>query len=188
MNTRRETDERLMQRTARGERAALTMLMRRHANGVLTFLRRMTGDEHQSEELFQDVFLAVWTARRRYAYPRPFRSWLFGIAANKCRASFRRRTPPPMPLSDAAVPVGAAPAGTPVEHAVATETAAVVEQAVMRLPSAQRSVVVMRMWNDLSYDEIAEVLNLATATVRSHMSHGLTSLRKYLEPRLREPS
>ncbi|MFQ5731743.1 MAG: RNA polymerase sigma factor [Planctomycetaceae bacterium] len=188
MNPRRETDERLMQQTARGERAALTVLLRRHANCVLTFLRRMTGDLHRSEELFQDVFLAVWTGRRRYSYPRPFRSWLFGIAANKCRANFRKRSEPALPIGDAAVPVGVRPGPSPPEQAVATETAVMVEQAVMRLPAAQRSVVVMRIWNDLSYDEIAEVLNLAAATVRSHMSLGLSSLRKLLEPRMRESS
>lgn len=186
MDPRRETDELLMNRTSRGERAALSILMRRHANAVLTFLRRMTGDEHRSEELFQEVFLAVWVARGRYKFPRPFRPWLFGIAANKCRAGFRKRSEPALPIGDAAVPVGANPGPSPPEQAVAVETAAIVEQAVMQLPTAQRSVVVMRMWNDLSYNEIAEVLGLAIPTVRSHMSLGLASLRKYLEPRMRE--
>jgi RNA polymerase sigma-70 factor (ECF subfamily) len=181
-----ETDERLMQQTALGKRDALTALMRRHANAVLTYLRRMTGDEPLSEELFQDVFLAVWTHRRRYRYPRSFRAWLFGIAVNKCRAALRRRGEPAVSLELPGVPAPLAAARSPAEDAVATETATLVERAVMRLPAAQRSVVVLRMWNDLPYADIARILERTEATVRSHMCLGLASLRKILEPQLRE--
>lgn len=181
-----ETDERLMQQTALGKRDALSALMRRHANAVLTYLRRMTGDEPLSEELFQDVFLAVWTHRRRYRYPRSFRAWLFGIAVNKCRAALRRRSEPALSLELPAVPVPTARDRTPAEDAVATETSALVERAVMRLPAMQRSVVVMRIWNDLPYADIARILKRTEATVRSHMFHGLAGLRKTLEPQLRE--
>ena len=51
----------------------------------------MSGDHHRSEELFQDVFLAVWSSAHKYRYPRLFRSWLFGIAAKKCLAERRGR-------------------------------------------------------------------------------------------------
>jgi DNA-directed RNA polymerase specialized sigma24 family protein len=98
-----ETDERLMQQMALGKRDALSALMRRHANSVLTYLRRMTGDEPLSEELFQDVFLAVWTHRRRYRSPLSFRAWLFGIAVNKCRAALRRRGEPAVSLELASI-------------------------------------------------------------------------------------
>ena len=56
-----------------------------------TEIGEVTSNYHQSEELFQEVFLVVWTSRERYEFPRSFRSWLYGIAANKCHAEFRRR-------------------------------------------------------------------------------------------------
>ena len=93
-----QSDEELMREVSRGQRPALSILIRRYANPLLTFLVRMTCDHHQSEELFQEVFLAVWTSRERYQFPRSFRSWLFGIAANKCHAEFRKRRPQQMTL------------------------------------------------------------------------------------------
>jgi len=60
------TDEELMNLVQAGGRDGLSTLMRRYANPLLTFLRRMTGDHHRSEELFQDVFLTVWTQRAEY--------------------------------------------------------------------------------------------------------------------------
>lgn len=180
-----ETDERLMQQTALGKRDALSRLMRRHANAVLTYLRRMTGDESLSEELFQDVFLAVWTHRRRYRYPRKFRAWLFGIVVNKCRGEVRKRKQPALSLDAPRAPTLVSAHREPADNAIATETATLVEKAVMQLPANQRSVVVLRMWNDLRYSEIARILDRTEVTVRSHMFHGLAALRKVLEPHLR---
>jgi RNA polymerase sigma-70 factor (ECF subfamily) len=180
-----ETDEQLMAQVAQNVREPIGILLRRYASPLLTFIQRMVGDRHRSEELFQEVFLAVWTERRRYEFPRPFRAWLYGIAFNKCRNDFRRHrsfrlTPPE------ALPLVVATGATgPAEAAVATETAAIVQAAVERLPEAQRTVVVLRVWNGLPYFEIANILDRTESTVRSEMFHALASLRKFLEPRLR---
>jgi RNA polymerase sigma-70 factor (ECF subfamily) len=178
-------DEWLMAQVARGERDCLEALVRRHADRLLTFLERMTGDRHRAEELFQEVFLTLWVKRRLYEHPWPFKPWLYAIAANKCRAAARGRRPAPLALEDAApwAPVSALP--LPPESAVATETAALVSEAVALLPPQQRAVVVLRVWEGLSYADIAEALGRTEATVRSHMHHGLAALREYLEPRLR---
>ena len=178
-------DERLMQRVARGGREDLGILVRRYANPLLTFIQRMIGDRHRSEELFQEVFLAVWNGRRKYKYPRPFRPWLFGIAANTCRAAFRKPVPLPVVFDDAGSVTPAAADPSPVEAAVASETATMVAAAVAGLPPAQRAVVVLRIWNGLSYREIAQILQRTESTVRSQMFHALAGLRKYLEPRLK---
>jgi|GEM_PF-4245226 len=66
MHQAQERDEWLMAQVADGKREHLEPLIRRHANPLLTFIRRMVGDQHRSEELFQDVFLAVWIKRRRH--------------------------------------------------------------------------------------------------------------------------
>lgn len=183
MNPKQERDEWLMAQVALGKREYLEPLIRRYASPLLTFIRRMVGDAHRSEELFQDVFLAVWVKRKQYQFPRPFKPWLFGIALNKCRASFRQHALPTADLSDEA---GLAPASelSPAERVITQETAAIVSAAVTRLPPQQRAVVVLRVWDGLSYAQIAEVVGRTEATVRSHMHHGLASMRKYLEPRL----
>jgi len=91
MDQQQEPDEYWMRCLVDGQQEALAVLVRRYANPLLTFIERMVGDRHRAEEVFQEVFLAVWTHRRRFDRTRRFRCWLFGIAANKCRAQCRRQ-------------------------------------------------------------------------------------------------
>jgi RNA polymerase sigma-70 factor, ECF subfamily len=185
MEPRNDTDERLMRQVARGEQEALDALLRRHATPLLTFIQRMLGNRHWAEDVFQEVFLAVWVWRGRYCYPRPFRPWLFGIAANKCRADLRRKSYSLTSLDDCPATSPAASDPPPAAAAIASENAALVAEAVSRMPAAQRTVVTLRVWNGLSYAEIAETIGRSEATVRSHMFHGLATLRRHLEPRMR---
>src|SRR5438445_4926924 len=130
MDPRNERDEWLMAQVALGKRDHLEPLVRRHASPLLTFIRRMVGDAHRSEELFQEVFLAVWDKRKQYAFPRPFKSWLYAIALNKCRAWFRSPSPAAVSVEDVEP---AAPDPSPADTAIATETAALVSTAIERL-------------------------------------------------------
>jgi RNA polymerase sigma-70 factor (ECF subfamily) len=174
MRTEDERDEDVMARVADGEAPALERLVRRHATPLLTFIVRLVGDRHRGEELFQEVFLAVWTKRRLYEHPRPFRPWLYTIALNRCRAEMRRQPPPTGPL--AAEPAAAA-AVDPVE---AGETAEHVARAVLRLPPRQREVVTLRVWEGMPYARISEVVGCSEVTVRSHMHQALAALRRDL--------
>ncbi len=185
MGTDLATDEGLMAQAAAGSEDALNVLLRRYASPLLTFIQRMIGDRHRAEELFQEVFLAVWRQRRRYQYPRPFRSWLFGIAANQCRADFRKAVPIPIAIEDDAAPVLVGREPSPVEAAISAETAQAVAAAVAELPPAQREVLVLRVWNGLPYAEIARALDRTEGTVRSEMFWALAAVRRYLEPRMR---
>lgn len=184
MNWADVSSEDLMARVAQGSDAALGTLIRRHADPLLTFLLRMLGDRQRAEDLFQEVFLAVWTHRHQYRHPGRFRSWLFGIALNQCRAEFRRGRLPTVTLDDQPALDPAADDPTPAQAAIADETAVLVAQAVEALPAQQRVVVVLRIWNGLPYGEIADLLGLQTATVRSHMLHALAAMRRHLQPRL----
>ena len=185
MDKDHEPDERLMQQVALGKREHIHTLLRRYASPLLTFIQRMIGDRHRSEELFQEVFLAVWTGRHSYRYPRPFRPWLFGIAMNKCRADFRKPAPLAVAPDECPVVSLAAPDPSPVEAAIAAETATLVAAAVAQLPPGQRTVVVLRIWNGLAYKQIAEIVDRTETTVRSQMFHALAAIRRYLEPRLK---
>jgi RNA polymerase sigma-70 factor (ECF subfamily) len=184
MNKNAESDEWLMGQVALGKRECLAPLVRRYASPLLTFMVRMIGDHHRGEDLFQEVFLTVWTKRRQYQFPRSFRSWLFAIAANRCRADYRQARPGSVAFDEHAELTPTALGPGPAEAAIATETSTHVAQAVALLPPQQRSVVVLRVWNGMSYPEIAEVAGCAEATVRSHMHHALAALRKRLEMKL----
>jgi RNA polymerase sigma-70 factor (ECF subfamily) len=183
MDVASQPDEWLMSQVRSGCRESLELLLRRYATPLFTFLLRMTGDRHHSEELFQEVFLTIWQHRRQYQEPRPFKPWLYAIAVNKCRAAFRGRSVTTLGSPEdngARVPEAAEP--TPEEKAMAAETTAVLTAAVARLPPQQRAVVVLRVWGDLSYAEIAAAVGKTEVTVRSHMHHALATLRKTLDP------
>jgi RNA polymerase sigma-70 factor (ECF subfamily) len=185
-------DEWLMAQVAGGRAELMERLVRRHGTPLLTFIRRMAGDRHHSEELFQEVFLAVWAKRHTYRVPMPFKPWLYRIAVNKCRAAFRTRglglvrslSLPVDPPSDAGGDDGPGRDPGPLRAAIATETARLVDAAVAALPEKQRVVVVLRVWNDLSYAEVAQTLGVREATARSNMHDALAAIRRQLEARL----
>ena len=183
MQPNEDEDETLMARAAEGRRECLEILVRRYADSLLTFIVRMVGHYHRGEELFQEVFLAVWRKRRQYQFPRSFKAWLFAIAVNKCRAHFRGKSA--VVLSFVAAEPKTEPGETRSGEMMADETAALVKTAVAELPKQQQLVVVLRVWNGLSYAEIAESLGRTEATVRSNMHHALAAMRRYLEPRLK---
>jgi RNA polymerase sigma-70 factor (ECF subfamily) len=186
MNQPNGSDEWLMVQVAAGHREHLETLVRRHASGLLTYIHRMIGDRHRAEDLFQDVFLAVWQKRRTYRFPCTFRAWLFAIATNRCRESFRRARPQvAVPSQELDTADTTAAGRTPAECAIATETANLVVAAVARLPDQQRTVLVLRNWNGLPFAEIAEVVGCSEATARSLMHHALTAMRRHLEPQMR---
>jgi RNA polymerase sigma-70 factor, ECF subfamily len=173
-------DEDLMAAVARGQKTALETLLRRHGGRLLAFLQRLIGDRHRGEELFQEVFLAVWAKRHSYDHSRPFRPWLYAIAMNKFRALFRSRA-----FADAGgAPVDepADPGRSPVDGVIAGEAATLIGHAMAALTPRQRAVVTLRVWEQMSYAEIAEVVDSTEATVRSHMQHGLAALRRRLGP------
>jgi|SRR5271170_26182 len=186
MSAGQERDEWLMMQVAQGQAEQIEPLVRRYGTLLLTFIQRMIGDRHRSEEMFQDVFLAVWTKRAQYKFGRPFKPWLYKIALNRCRRAFRvRGLGPVTPLDEESWPrraVSTAP--SPPESAIATETATLVEQSVALLPPKQRMIVVMRLWNNLEYEQIAAALGVREATVRSNMHDALANIRRYLESRL----
>jgi RNA polymerase sigma-70 factor (ECF subfamily) len=174
-----ERDEWLMGQVASGRAELLEPLVRRYGTMLLTFIRRMVGDAHRSEELFQDVFLAVWVKRDQYRFPMPFRPWLFKIAINKCRAAFRVKGLGHLRALNDEIERGADDG--PVRTAIAAETATRIERAVAQLPAKQRMVLSLRIWNDLPYAEIAKILGVAEGTVRSNMHDALAAIRTKLE-------
>ncbi len=176
------TDEQLMQEIVAGSHQSLEMLVRRHAVGLMTFIQRNVGNRHRAEDLFQEVVFTIWNKRAQYRYPLPLKTWLYKIALNRCRLDFRNQDRRATELHIESTVV--APPSSPVEAAIAVETAELIKLAVARLPSKQRAVVGLRIWNSMSYAEVAEIVGASESTVRSYMFHALGALRKSIERKL----
>ncbi len=179
------TDEQAMWRVQHADdHAAFARLVERWETPIQRLCARMTGDLHRAEDLAQEAFARVFSKRHAYEPGGKFSTWLWRIALNLCRDELRRRQRhPEMSLEtghEAGDESGAdeLPAGTPspAEAVAALEQAEVVRQALLRLPEHYRTVVVLRHYEGLKFNEIAEVLGIPDGTVKSRMSEGLSRL------------
>jgi RNA polymerase sigma-70 factor (ECF subfamily) len=167
------SDEQLILELQQGSDEAFTELFLRYRERTYGFFRRRMNDAAQAEELAQETFLAVLRAAQRYEPRATFRAYLFGIAFNILSAHRRksvldstRRDSAPDEISD--------PSGTNPENAIW------VRQAVERLDAAEREVLLLREFEELSYEEIAKILRAPVNTVRSRLFRARMALREIL--------
>jgi RNA polymerase sigma-70 factor, ECF subfamily len=178
-------DVRLMRLVARGDTAAFEELVERHQTLVLGTVARMLGSNSDVEDIAQQVFVRVWRSAPRYQPRAKFTTWLLKITRNLVFNEMRRTK------RHAHVPVQAEPEAeeiplkdetTPEPDAalLERELQQAIEKAIVDLPEAQRMAVVLRRYEDLSYEDIAEVLNLSVPAVKSVLFRARTELRARL--------
>lgn len=184
-------DVRLMLLVAQGDTAAFTELVERHQALVIGTVGRMLGSNSDVEDIAQQVFVRIWRSARRYVPRAKFTTWLLKITRNLVFNELRRRKRhaqvaiqpeaerEELPLKDESVT-------SPAESLLEKELQEAIEQAIVALPETQRMAVVLRRYEDLSYDDIAEVLELSVPAVKSLLFRARTELRarlaSYLNP------
>jgi len=161
------TDEDLMRAVVRGNERAFEELCRRYERPLYGFLARHVGEEHAAD-LHQDTWLRVARHAERFDPTRRFSTWLFQIAINLCRDWHRRPPPEPVAPADADHPGAATTA--------ASEAGIDARRLLAALPEAQRTVVILRLYHDLSETEVAEILGCAAGTVKSRLHYALERL------------
>lgn len=174
-----ESEADLLDACRRGEPAAFEALVRRHERQVYRVAFRLLQNRPDAEEAVQEVFVRVYRALPQFRREARLGTWLYRITVNVCveghRRVARRRE---VPL-DAAVdePSGAA---SPGDWARVRELAARTAEALRALPPRQRATLVLRLYEELSLQEIAEVLDAPLGTVKANLHHGLVKLRRAL--------
>ena len=173
------SDEDLMIEIGRGSRAAWATLFERYREPVWRFFRRRASDAGRAEELAQDTFLALLEGAARYQRRGTFRSYLFGTAYNVLladrRKSVRRGTDGLEELVDAAGAFADPDVGIWIRDAIAT------------LDEDDREVLMLREYEQLSYQEIADVRSAPLNTIRSQIFRARMALKAALEVRTPEP-
>src|SRR5213593_434925 len=160
------TDEELIAAVASGDGRRLEELCRRWERPLYQLIARHTGGR-DVEDLYQETWLRVVRAARRFDPRRRFSTWLFQIALNLCRDWHRR--PPPEPLDPADADAVAGTDGS-------TDAAIDARRLLAALPEAQRSAVILRYYHDLGEDEVAEILGCPRGTVKSRLHHAMRRL------------
>jgi RNA polymerase sigma-70 factor (ECF subfamily) len=166
----------LVRRASSGDIQAFEVLVRRYQRRVLRLCVGMLGDQHAAEDAAQDVFFSAWRSLGRFRGDAQFSTWLYRIATNQCLRDIRRRPPPTAELPEDMPATGGSPQG----ELDAAEGYAAVSAAVARLSPEQRVALLLRQVEGLSYDQIAEVLGVSMAAVKSRIYHARVEVARDL--------
>ncbi len=167
------SDEELIGAVAEGDQLALRELLRRYERPLSHFIYRYTAGR-DVEDLFQETWLRAVRAARRFDTRKRFSTWLFQIAVNLCRDWHRRAPPLPMEVGE----------GTDTVHLDRAEAGVDAVRLLALLPTAQREVLILRYFHDLTESEIAVILGCPPGTVKSRLHHALARLAAEVkEPR-----
>src|SRR5436190_11869024 len=179
-------DVRLMGLAATGNMAAFEQLVERHQRMVIGTVGRMLGTNSDAEDIAQQVFVRVWKNVKRYEPRAKFTTWLLKITRNLVFNELRRRSRHPAvplqsetdeeerPIKDEQT---VAPDASLLEH----ELQEAVDAAIAQLPETQRMAVILRRYEELSYEEIAETLDQSVSAVKSLLFRARTELRESLK-------
>ena len=165
-------DADVMRRWQDGDAGAFEELVRRWQEPMGRFLSRLVGRPEQVADLCQEVFLRLYLKGPRYREGGTFSTWLYQIALNAARDAGRRARRAPVPLQDHDPPAPDEPAA--FEH---QETAAIVQQALADLAEPLRQVLVLRHYEDMSFEQMARLLKMPASTLKSRFAVALSLLR-----------
>jgi RNA polymerase sigma-70 factor (ECF subfamily) len=188
-----DPDVRLMLQVRAGDAAAFTELVERYRNRLLTVLEHLVGNHEQAEDLAQEVFLRVFRASHRYEPGAKFSTWLFtianNVASNALRSRSRRREvgvpegngsdSAPMQLDQLAK---AASGFMPTRALDRAEQAQMVRQAVSSLSERQRMALLLAKFEGMSYQDIAQTMDLSVQAIKSLLSRARVNLKEILAP------
>ncbi len=172
----------LIERAQSGDRHAFGELVLRYRERVVNLVYRMCGESEAAQDMAQETFIRAWNHLPNYRPRSAFISWLYRIATNATLDMLRRERET-VDVND--LPLAAS--GMSVEATLeAKDRAELVRQAVLSLPPASRSVLVLREYEALSYREIGDTLGIPIGTVMSRLSYARGRLTQILEPHLKE--
>jgi len=172
-------DRLLILRCQAGDEAALAELIARYSPGLRFFLRNLAEQPAAADDLLQDTWFDVYRKVNRLQNPDAFAAWLYRIARDKAFRHRRRRREPTMP-DDGALEEAVATAD-PDDHDFTPEDAAHVRAALDGLPAEHREVLVLRFLEEMTYEQIADVIARPVGTVRSRIHYAKVALRAKLE-------
>jgi RNA polymerase sigma-70 factor (ECF subfamily) len=179
----------LMARIAKGDDHAFEILVNRHQTSVLNLIYRFIGDRTQAKDLAQEVFLRVWQAAKSYEPKAKFTTWIYQITANLCLnelKSARRRKWFPFHRSDGdsentIEETFSDGSPTAEDLLLAKERSRQISDALQSLPDSQRMALVLKRYNDLTYEEISRIIGCSVSAVESLLVRAKRTLQEKLK-------
>jgi len=188
-----DPDAELMLRVKRGDMAAFTELVEKYKQPVINLIYRTIRDATEAEDLAQNVFVQVHKSAHRYKVSAKFSTWLFTIARNLSLNEIRRRSRHPADSLDETFhddeshpvrQVEDVKNFSATENLLQSELQEKLDSALAQLPENQRTAILLCQQDELSYDEIAEVLGCSLSATKSLIHRGRETLKQQLKPYL----
>lgn len=176
MMTNTETEHALVSSAQEGDRQAFGELVSLYRQGVINVVYRICGDEALAEDIAQEAFIRAWQKLPSYQPKASFRSWVYRIATNAVLDELRRQKET---INVDGLQV-ADPAQSIEERLIDRQEVERVQAAILDLPEASRAVLVLREFEGLSYQEIADALDIPKGTVMSRLNYARKSMRNAL--------
>lgn len=181
-----DEDVRLMALVAGGDSVAFEKLVERHQALVAGTVARMLGSNLEVEDIAQQVFIRVWKSAGRYVARAKFTTWLLKITRNLVFNEMRRaKRHPHVPVQidpeAEEIPLKDEATATPDASLLEAELQQAIDKAIKQLPETQRMALVLRRYEELSYEEIADVLELSVPAVKSLLFRARSELRERLK-------
>ncbi len=175
-----DPDAELAERFRSGERAAFDQIVRRHQQGVWHLVRRYVGREADASDVTQQTFVRAFRGLAGFRGAASVRSWLYRIAIN-CALSWLRdhRREEPTELADDALTV----ASPVLAQLMGGQEGARLRAAIVKLPPKQKLVLELRVFDDLSFKEVAELADCSENTAKVNFHYAVKRLREILGDR-----
>lgn len=170
----------MLTRLRAGDMEALGILYDCYQSMVYRTALAITGDPEAAADLLQDVFLRLFRYARRIDLQRPLEPWLYRMTVNQSLSWIKRRNQWARLLEEVSEWIFGERKNVPFQNTELNDTWNQVQQALLSLPLAQRTVVVMYYINDLSLQEISEILDVPVGTVKSRLHYGRQALKEHL--------
>jgi RNA polymerase sigma-70 factor (ECF subfamily) len=161
-----------------GRSGAFDVIVERHRRAVYLLCYRFVGNREDASDLSQDVFLRAFRGLRNFRGQSTLATWLYRIGVNLCLNRVSVKTPPREPI-DARQHVDQR-SESPADRVLRAEQGARVRAAIARLPRKQRATLILRMYREMSHQEIAEVLGSSVGAVKANFFHALGNLKRHL--------
>jgi RNA polymerase sigma-70 factor (ECF subfamily) len=188
-----DPDAALMLRVKQGDGAAFTTLVEKYKQPVLNLAYRTLRDATEAEDLAQNVFVQVYKSAERYQPASKFSTWLFTIARNLCLNEIRRRSRHPAESLDQTRDgtddqplhqIEDRREASPPDQMLRGELERKVDEALAALPENQRTALLLCRQDELSYEEIAQVLDCSLSATKSLIHRARETLKQKLKPYL----
>lgn len=172
-----KTDLELVEEVKTGNRLSFSELVKRHQKGLLRMSLRFVKDLDTAEDVVQESFIKAYEKLHSFEGRASFKSWLFQIAVNNARNRIRDTRKNMMDIENVQLAVGAEAESGMVHGAIA----GMLQEEVDKLPDRQRTALVLRVYEDLSFKEIAEIMECPYDTAKANYRHALMKLRERFE-------